>query len=55
MSDVYKNRSVDLTTTGQTTVYTVPTADVSTTPPQKPVQAIIKSIRVCNDSGKYRR
>tara|TARA_B100000035_G_scaffold62668_1_gene50721 strand:+ start:897 stop:1253 length:357 start_codon:yes stop_codon:yes gene_type:complete len=51
MSDVYKNRSVDLTTTGQTTVYTVPTADVSTTPPQKPVQAIIKSIRVCNDSG----
>ena len=51
MSDVYKNRSVDLTTTGQTTVYTVPTADVSTQPPQKPVQAIIKSIRVCNDSG----
>ena len=51
MSDVYKNRSVDLTTTGQTTIYTVPTADVSTTPPQKPVQAIIKSIRVCNDSG----
>ena len=48
MSDVYKNKSVNLTTTGQTTIYTVPTADVSTTPPQKPVQAIVKSIRVCN-------
>ena len=45
MSDVYKNKSVNLTTTGQTTIYTVPTADVSTTPPQKPVQAIVKSIR----------
>ena len=51
MSDVYKNRSVDLTTTNPTVVYTVPTADVSTVPPQKPVQAIVKSIRVCNDSG----
>ena len=51
MSDVYKNRSVDLTTTNPTVVYTVPTADVSTVPPQKPVQAIVKSIRVCNDTG----
>ena len=48
MSDVFKNKSVNLTTTGQTVVYTVPTADVSTTPPQKPVQAIVKSIRVAN-------
>lgn len=51
MSDVYKNRSVALANTAQTTVYTVPTADVSTTPPQKPVQAIIRSIRICNVSG----
>tara|TARA_B100000927_G_C16431726_1_gene455868 strand:+ start:131 stop:487 length:357 start_codon:yes stop_codon:yes gene_type:complete len=51
MSDIYKNRSVALANTAQTTLYTVPTADVSTTPPQKPVQAIIKSIRVCNVSG----
>tara|TARA_B100001248_G_C27289080_1_gene411539 strand:+ start:143 stop:499 length:357 start_codon:yes stop_codon:yes gene_type:complete len=51
MSDIYKNRSVALANTAQTTVYTVPTADVSTTPPQKPVQAVIKSIRICNVSG----
>jgi hypothetical protein len=51
MSDVYLNRSVDLTTTNLTAVYTVPTADVTTTPPQKPVQAIINAIRVTNDSG----
>jgi hypothetical protein len=51
MSDVYKNRSVVLANTAKTTVYTVPTADVSTTPPQKPVQAIIRSIRICNVSG----
>ena len=31
MSDVYKNRSVVLANTAKTTVYTVPTADVSTT------------------------
>ena len=51
MSDIYKNRSVVLANTAKTTVYTVPTADVSTTPPQKPVQAIIRSIRICNVSG----
>jgi hypothetical protein len=51
MSDVYKNRSVTLATTNQTVIYTVPTANVTTVPPQKPVQALIKSIRVCNDSG----
>ena len=51
MSDIYKNRSVTLATTNQTPVYTVPTANVTTVPPQKPVQALIKSIRVCNDSG----
>lgn len=51
MSDVYLNRSVDLTNTNLTTLYTVPTADVTTTPPQKPVQSIINAIRVTNDSG----
>ena len=63
MSDIYKNRSVDLTTTDVTTVYTVPTANATTVPPQKPVQAIIKSIRVCkrlrrsgyNNTSQYRR
>jgi len=51
MSDVYLNRSVDLVNTNLTTLYTVPTADVTTTPPQKPVQAIVNAIRVTNDSG----
>ena len=51
MSDIYKNRSVALANTAQTTVYTVPTSDVSTVPAQKPFQAIVKSIRVCNVSG----
>ena len=48
MSDVYKNRSIVLANNAQTAVYTVPTANASTQPPQKPVQAIVKSIRVCN-------
>jgi len=51
MSDIYKNRSVDLTTTDNTVVYTVPTANVAIVPAQKPVQGIIKSIHVCNDTG----
>ena len=38
MSDIYKNRSVDLTTTDNTVVYTVPTANVAIVPAQKPVQ-----------------
>ena len=29
----------------------MPTANASTTPPQKPVQAVVKSIRICNVSG----
>ena len=51
MSDVYKNRSLTLANTAQTVVYTVPTANATTVPPQKPVQALVKSIRVCNDTG----
>ena len=53
MSDIYKNRSVDLTTTDNTVVYTVPTANVAIVPAQKPVQGIIKSIHVCNDTGGF--
>ena len=51
MSDVYKNRSIVLANNAQTVVYTVPTANASTQPPQKPVQAVVKSIRICNVSG----
>ena len=51
MSDVYKNRSIALANNAQTAVYTVPTANASTQPPQKPVQAVIKSIRLSNVSG----
>ena len=41
MANVYKNASVDLTTTDKTTVYTCPSETT----------AIIKSIRVTEDSG----
>ena len=51
MSDVYKNRSIVLANTPQTAIYTVPTASASTTPPQKPVQAVVRSIRICNVTG----
>ena len=51
MSDVYRNSSVVLTNNNQTTVYTVPTADASIVPKQKPVQALVSSIRACNKSG----
>ena len=51
MSDVYKNRSIVLANTAQTAVYTVPTANASTTPQQKPVEAVVRSIRICNVTG----
>ena len=51
MSDVYKNRSIVLANNAQTVIYTVPTANASTQPPQKPVQTVVKSIRICNVSG----
>ena len=41
MSNVYKNASVDLTTTDKTNVYTCPSETT----------AIVKSIRVTEDSG----
>ena len=51
MSDVYKNRSTIIPNTNQTVLYTVPTANATTVPPQKPVQVIVKSIRVCNTNA----
>ena len=51
MSDVYKNRSVVLTNNSQTVLYTVPTANADVVPKQKPVQALVSSIRACNKSG----
>jgi hypothetical protein len=51
MSDLYKNNSVVLTNNSQTTIYTVPTANADIVPKQKPVQALVSSIRACNKSG----
>tara|TARA_R110000744_G_scaffold10364_1_gene32221 strand:+ start:2074 stop:2430 length:357 start_codon:yes stop_codon:yes gene_type:complete len=51
MSDVYKNASAILTNTAQTVLYTVPTANVAIVPLQNPVQAIVKSIFVCNTTS----
>ena len=50
MADQYINKSLDLTTTNEQTIYTVPTAQI-TQPAQDPVTALIKNILVCNDSG----
>ena len=53
MADTFKNAGVDMTTTGPTTIYTVPTAapGVTGTAPIFPTTAVIKSIIVCNDSA----
>ena len=51
MADQYLNKSLDLSGNTEQTIYTVPTASASTTPPQKPVQAVVKSIRICNATG----
>ena len=53
MADTFKNAGVDMTTTGPTTLYTVPTAapGVTGTAPIFPTTAVIKSIIICNDSG----
>ena len=50
MADQYLNKSLDLTTTNEQTIYTVPTAQI-TQPAQEPVTALVKNILVCNDSG----
>ena len=51
MADTFKNAAVDMTTTGPTTIYTVPTADPGALPPVFPTTAVIKSILICNDSA----
>jgi hypothetical protein len=51
LADTFLLKVADLTTTNATTVYTVPSTDESAVPPVKPTTAIIKSIRVANDSG----
>ena len=51
MADRYKSYTKDLTTTGEVSIYTVPTTDAGAVPPVHPTTAIIKSIRVCDDSG----
>jgi len=45
MSDTFKSTTTIVTTQNQDfTIYTCPTADDSTVPPQKPVQTLVKSI-----------
>ena len=45
MSDTFKSTTTIVTTQNQDyTIYTVPTADDSAVPAQKPVQALVKSI-----------
>jgi|TARA_R110002020_G_scaffold182292_3_gene377667 hypothetical protein len=53
LADTFKNAGVDMTTTGPTTLYTVPTAapGVTGTAPIFPTTAVIKSIIICNDSA----
>ena len=51
MADTFLLKPVDLTTTDATTIYTVPTTDDTTVPATESTTAIIKSIRVANDSG----
>jgi hypothetical protein len=42
---------VDITTTGLTTILTVPTANPGATPPVMPTTDVVKSLLICNDSG----
>ena len=51
MADTFLLKPVDLTTNAATTIYTVPTTDDTTVPATESTTAIIKSIRVANDSG----
>jgi len=51
LADLFLSKAVDLTTTNATTVYTVPTSNDSAIPKVSPTPAILKSIRVANDSG----
>ena len=51
MSDTFKNTTTIVANMNQEyTIYTCPTADDSTIPPQKPVQSLVKSI-LCTPVG----
>jgi len=49
--DTFKSVSLQPSTTANTTVYTVPTGDSGAVPPVPPTTAIIKSIRLSNQTG----
>ena len=51
MANTFKSAMVDITTTGLTTILTVPTANPGATPPVMPTTDVVKSLLVCNDSG----
>ena len=51
MADTFKSYTKDLTTTGEVNIYSVPTTDDASVPPTESTTAIIKSIRISNDSG----
>ena len=54
MADTFKNVGLDMTTTGPTTIYTVPTAAPGALPPVFPTTAVIKSILICSASATYK-
>lgn len=49
--DIFKSVSLQPPTKANTTVYTVPTGDSGAVPPVPPTTAIIKSIRLSNQTG----
>ena len=51
MANTFKSAMVDITTTGLTTILTVPTANPGATPPVMPTTDVVKSLLICNDSG----
>jgi hypothetical protein len=51
LANTFKSAMVDITTTGLTTVLTVPTADPGASPPVPPTTDVVKSLLICNDSG----
>jgi hypothetical protein len=51
LANTFKSAMVDITTTGLTTILTVPTANPGATPPVMPTTDVVKSLLICNDSG----
>ena len=48
MADTFLSKTLVLANTSQTTLYTVPTTDDTSTPPTPSTTAVIKSIRLYN-------